>query len=258
MDFKIAAYSDIGIKKKTNQDALLIQVAQTTLGKVCLCLVCDGVGGLSDGEIASTAVIQAFKQWFEKDFIYMLELGFSEEVLRIAWENIVTGQNEQLKIYAAKHNCRMGTTVVALLILQNMYYIMNVGDSRAYLLDEQLILLTKDQTIVQYEMDRGHMTLEEAQNHPQRSVLLQCVGASDIVTPDFYWGQICADVVFMLCSDGFRHMVSNHELFEQLNPAVLIDEQTMSIHARWLSELNKQRHEVDNISVALVRVCLEG
>ena len=100
--------------------------------------------------------------------------------------------------------------------------------------------------------------MEEAQNHPQRSVLLQCVGASDIVTPDFYWGQICADVVFMLCSDGFRHMVSNHELFEQLNPAVLIDEHTMSIHARWLSELNKQRHEVDNISVALVRVCLEG
>jgi len=58
MNFMIAAHSDVGIKKNTNQDSLLIKVAQTNRGKVCLCVVCDGMGGLSKGELASATVIK--------------------------------------------------------------------------------------------------------------------------------------------------------------------------------------------------------
>ena len=60
MNFMIAANSDIGIKKSTNQDSLLIKVAQTNLGKVCLCVVCDGMGGLANGELASATVTSLF------------------------------------------------------------------------------------------------------------------------------------------------------------------------------------------------------
>lgn len=64
MIYKIAAHSDVGIVKKTNQDSVLVKIAQTNHDKVCLCVVCDGMGGLADGELASATVIREFDQWF--------------------------------------------------------------------------------------------------------------------------------------------------------------------------------------------------
>ena len=186
MNFMIAANSDIGIKKSTNQDSLLIKVAQTNLGKVCLCVVCDGMGGLANGELASATVIRTMENWFENIFPGMLKRGFRPEDLKLQWDNIVLDQNQKLSSYASRRGSRMGTTIVAMLIMNDHYYLMNVGDSRAYLLADQLYQLTKDQTFVQYEIDAGRLTEEEAKYHPQRNVLLQCVGASEVVTPDFY------------------------------------------------------------------------
>lgn len=257
MNFMIAANSDIGIKKSTNQDSLLIKVAQTDLGKVCLALVCDGMGGLSKGELASATVIRTFEHWFEHTFPEMLKRGFSKEELKLYWDNIVLEQNEILSTHAARQGTRMGTTIVALLIINDYYYIMNVGDSRAYLLNNQMYQLTKDQTFIQCELDAGRITLEEAAHHPQRNVLLQCVGASDVVNPDFYEGPVTPDSVFVLCSDGFRHIITPEEIYHKLNPSVLMNERVMLENAVWLTELNKQRREVDNISVVVIKTCRE-
>lgn len=258
MNFMIAAHSDVGIKKNTNQDSLLIKIAQTNLGRVCLCVVCDGMGGLAKGELASATVIRVFEHWFERIFPAMLLRGFQAEELKLQWDNIVLEQNQALSSYASKQGTRMGTTIVALLIIGDQYYIMNVGDSRAYLLSDGLYQLTKDQTFVQYELDQGHITPEEARVHPQRNVLLQCVGASDVVMPDFYGGTIHQNSVFVLCSDGFRHVITPEEIYEKLNPGVLVNEKVMKRNAIWLTELNKQRREVDNISVAVVGTYQEG
>lgn len=256
MDFMIAAHSDVGIKKNTNQDSLLVKVAQTNLGRVCLCIVCDGMGGLSKGELASASVIRVFDRWFEVEFPQLLSGGFHPDDLKLQWDNIVLEQNRILSEHAARSGTRMGTTIVALLIIKDQYFIMNVGDSRAYLLDEsQIQLLTKDQSFVQYEMDLGHITWEESLNHPQRNVLMQCVGASEVVMPDFYTGPVRADTLFLLCSDGFRHVISPQEIYERLNPNICTSEQMMKDNAVYLTELNKGRREVDNISVAVVRTC---
>ncbi len=255
MNFMIAANSDVGIKKSTNQDSLLIKVAQTNLGKVCLCLVCDGMGGLSKGELASATVIRVFEQWFEQRFPMMLARGFKPEDLKLQWDNLILEQNQKLSAYAGRQGTRMGTTIVAMLIINDHYYIMNVGDSRAYLLTDQLYQITKDQTFIQYELDAGRITLEEAEHHPQRNVLLQCIGASEVVVPDFYEGPVYVDSVFVLCSDGFRHIITPQEIYDNLNPNVLTSEQIMKDNAVWLTELNKQRREVDNISVAVIKTC---
>lgn len=257
MKFKIAAHSDIGIVKKTNQDSLLIKIAQTNLGRVCLCVVCDGMGGLAQGELASACVIRVFNQWFEESFPKMLTKGFDPEELKLQWDNIVVEQNQRLAAHAARSGSRMGTTIVAFLIVGNRYYIMNVGDSRAYMLSDKIYQLTKDQTFVQYEMDLGHLTWEEAQVHPQRNVLLQCVGASEVVQPDYFVGDIQPDVSFMLCTDGFRHAISPDEIYEKLRPDVADEEPIMLQNAKELVELNKSRREVDNISVAVIRTCRE-
>lgn len=258
MDFMIATNSDIGIKKNTNQDSLLIKVAQTNLGKVCLGLVCDGMGGLSKGELASATVIRTFEHWFEHIFPEMLKRGFKKEDLKLHWDNMVLEQNQKLAAHAARQGTRMGTTIVALLIMEDRYYIMNVGDSRAYVLTDQTYQLTKDQTFIQCELDAGRITVEEAKYHPQRNVLLQCVGASEVVNPDFYEGVAYPESTFVLCSDGFRHIITPEEIYQKLNPSVLVNEQVMKENAVYLTELNKQRKEVDNISVAVIKTCREG
>lgn len=258
MDYMIAAHSDVGIKKNTNQDSLLVKIAQTSLGKACLCVVCDGMGGLAKGELASASVIRRFDRWFCESFPQMLGRGFNPDELKLEWDNIALEQNHLLSEHASRQGTRMGTTIVALLIINGGYYIMNVGDSRAYMLTDQLTLLTKDQTYVQYEVDMGHITWEEALTHPRRNVLLQCVGASEVVMPDFYYGQVYPDSSFVLCSDGFRHVITPEEIYAYLNPAVSWNEQVMKQNIVSLIELNKQRMETDNISAALVRVCQEG
>ena len=102
MNFMITANSDVGIKKSTNQDSLLIKVAQTNLGKVCLGLVCDGMGGLSKGELASATVIRTFEHWFEHIFPEMLKRGFKKEDLKLHWDNMVLEQNQKLAGHAAR------------------------------------------------------------------------------------------------------------------------------------------------------------
>lgn len=257
MNFLIAAHSDVGIKKSTNQDSLLIKTAQTNQGIVCLCVMCDGMGGFSMGELASAEVVRAFDKWFAHRLPDLMAKGFTKEELKLQWNNIVLEQNQKLAAYAARSGSRMGTTVTALLLLQNIYYIMNVGDSRAYLLTDRLYQLTKDQTLVQYEMELGYITREEAQVHPWRNVLLQCIGASEMVTPDFYEGKIDGVCSFLLCSDGFRHVLSPDEIYRQLAPEAAKEEQIMKNHLIDLTELNKERREVDNISAALIRISQE-
>lgn len=80
----------------------------------------------------------------------------------------------------------VGTTVTALLLTESRYYIINVGDTRAYEITDRVKLLTKDQTVVEREVDLGNITPEEAEFDSRRSVLLQCVGASDDVYPDMF------------------------------------------------------------------------
>lgn len=258
MFFRAVACSDSGVIKKVNQDALLLKTAQTSHGRVCLCVICDGMGGLDYGELASATVIREFERWFEKQLPPMLSTPvFPVEELRLQWDNIVLTQNEKLTAYASKTGTRMGTTAVVLLIIGDKYYIMNVGDSRAYMLSDAIYQLTKDQTYVQYEMDMGHMTWEQAQVHPQRNVLLQCIGASEVVNSDYFVGDVEPDMTFILCSDGFRHVISPDEIYEKLRPDILDSEDTMLQNAKDLVELNKSRKEVDNISVAVIRTCRE-
>lgn len=254
MNFLTAVHTDVGIKKSTNQDSALIMEANTDIGKVMLAVICDGMGGLAKGEVASAALINAFSQWFENNLPDYLSAPDLKDAVFRDWGEIVAGMNEKISSYGSSQRISLGTTVVAVLFVNNEYYILNVGDSRAYCIYDRVYQLTKDQTFVQREMDAGRMTYEEAMNSPQRNVLLQCIGASPMVEPAFYSGNVSPGQVYMLCSDGFRHLISEQELYERLNPGVLTNENIMLDNAVYLTELNKYRREQDNISVILIRV----
>ena len=253
MNFIISANTDIGLTKDTNQDSLSVKVINTSQGRMAFAILCDGMGGLAKGEVASATLIRAFDNWIAARLPELCKAPIEDSAIRSEWESIITQQNEIIKAYGSKQGVRLGTTVVAMLITQNRYYVMNVGDSRAYEISTELKQLTQDQTFVAREVAQGNMTEEQALLDSRRSVLLQCVGASDNVYPDFFFGTPCENAVYMLCSDGFRHEVLPEEIYEKLQPNVLMDEYQMSQNSAYLIELNKQRKERDNISVALVR-----
>ena len=254
MDYLSAHHTDVGIKKKTNQDSLYLAQATTPKGQALLAVVCDGMGGLSEGELASAVLCKAFSTWFRQYFPVLLRNDWSPEVLKTSWENLLTDVNEQILDYGSRKHLSIGTTAVALLLLGDYYYAINIGDSRLYEISTALYQITKDQTVVQREVDLGMLTPEQAERDSRRNVLLQCVGASTIIEPQFHWGQARPDSVFLLCSDGYRHVITPQELYENLNPAKMRSEQEMLNNLALLTELNKYRREEDNITALAVRL----
>lgn len=255
MNFIISANTDIGIAKSTNQDSLSVKIINTPQGNMAFGLLCDGMGGLSKGEVASASVIRAFDKWIAKDLPLLCKAPIDEEKLKEQWTQILREQNHIIGAYGTHHGVRMGTTAVVMLLTQTRYCVMNVGDSRAYELTEDLKQITKDQTFVEREVDLGHITAEQAETDERRSVLLQCVGASSVVNPDMFCDDVKENAVYMMCSDGFRHEITPQEIYDKLNPQVLQDSDAMSKHATELIELNKSREERDNISVLMIKTC---
>lgn len=193
MEFLTAMHTDIGIKKNTNQDSALILEADTDFGKILLAVICDGMGGLAKGEVASSALITMLSNWFENDLPKFLCAPNLQDIIFDSWNNIIQNANVSIASYGKRNGVNMGTTIAACLFINDNYYILNVGDSRVYCLSDNVYQLTKDQTYVQREMDEGRMTPQEAETSPQRNVLLQCVGASQYVVPDFFSGKFRTD-----------------------------------------------------------------
>lgn len=258
MNFLSIAHSDVGIKKKVNQDSVLIKEASTEGGNVLLAVICDGMGGFAKGEVASATLVRAFSRWFEEELPFLLYKeekiqDIDIEELMNSWDGLIREINLKIASYGENMHAQCGTTLAALLLVQNHYYIANVGDSRVYALDGTMKQLTKDQTYVQRELDEGRMTIEEAKVHPQRNVLLQCIGAGTAVMAEYEDGEYQPGTGFLLCSDGFRHVITDDEFLKLLTPDKLIEEKDLRDAAIYFTELNKQRKENDNISVILIK-----
>lgn len=254
MNYLTASYTDIGIRKKTNQDSMIILKAESSGHKIVFASVCDGMGGLAKGELASATMCRSLEAWLMERFPILLAKGFSPDDVWDEWEKLIEFTNRAISNYAADNRTSLGTTCTALLLLDNIFYLMNVGDSRIYRLSDNIYQITKDQTVVQREIDAGRMTYEEAMTNPERSVLLQCIGASADVHPDYISGVANLGDVFLLCSDGFRHVVAAEEFYQAFNPQMMTSVDIMEQKLREITEINKQRMEDDNISAMLIKL----
>jgi serine/threonine protein phosphatase PrpC len=254
VEFISAYHTDVGIKKKTNQDSLFLAEAQTVQGNVLLAVICDGMGGLSEGEVVSATVVKAFQDWFRGALPGILQTGITPDGVCASWRSLIANLNAKVLDYSALNHISLGTTVVALLLAEDWYLITNIGDSRVYYLFDALLQLTKDQTVVQREVELGLLTPEQAELDSRRNVLLQCVGASVSVEPEFIRGPLVPGSLFVLCSDGFRHHIKPDELWETLNPRTLGAERQIHNNIVYLTDMNKYRREEDNISVIAVKV----
>lgn len=255
MNYQIAVHTDVGIKKDTNQDSLCVKQAETEKGTILLAIICDGMGGLEKGEVASATVINAFSTWFENELPSILANDSYFEDTKYRWDRIIKEQNQNIGEYGRKNHIQLGTTISAIIVFEDgKYLIGHVGDSRVYrITDEELEVLTLDQTLMAQKVRNGTMTQEEAERDPRRNMLLQCVGASKTVEPDYIEGSVSANQCYMLCSDGFRHVVTADEIKAAFAPSVNMTEDAMKSNVIKLVELNKERGERDNITAILVR-----
>ncbi len=268
LHYTVAAQTDTGIVKSVNQDSLSVKVANTPFGEAAIAVLCDGMGGLKQGEVASAVTVKAYEQWFAKDFPAMLARYkgmLDASALRDCWTKLACDCNARIIDYSRDKSSAMGTTLTVLLLCNGSFYILHIGDCRAYRMsDYGMELLTTDQTYVAREVALGHMTSEQAKTDSRRNVLLQCIGTTEHIEPDFISGECLSGDGFLLCSDGFRHELKEQEMYDYCHAALTdIDwrvayrqenSRILSGQLRFLIEENKTRQEKDNISAVFLRV----
>ena len=254
MELVGAAVTDKGIKKNINQDSVAIKVARTSNGTAAMIILCDGMGGLSKGEMASVTVLLEFSDWFEQRFPKLMQNNIGNQRIKNEWKRMVQNLNEQIKSYGERKGIKLGTTLTAMLLYDTKFCIVHVGDTRAYKINDTSIkMLTKDHTFIAQEIEEGRMTEEQAKTDSRKNMLLQCIGASEYVEPEFHEGDIEDDSVYMICSDGFRHEISEDEIIAYLKPAELQNSEKARTQIKKLININKRRKEKDNISAVVIR-----
>lgn len=254
MRFLSVAHTDVGISKKINQDAFCLKTARTPSASIAFAVLCDGMGGLNNGEFASAVVVNEFSRWFESELPAVIGKNLDMKTVTDRWNSIVQALGKKLLEYGSRRGISLGTTLTALLIVNDAYACIHVGDSRLYKLGASMQQLTKDQTVAAHEIEQQRMTVEEAKTDRRSSVLLQCVGASKVIVPYITTGKAAENDAFMLCSDGFRHKVSDEEMIGVLSPQLLTSEKIMKKSLVDLTELNKSRMERDNITSILIKL----
>ena len=252
MKLVTGAYSDIGISRKNNQDAVCILQAESEKQEVCMAIVCDGMGGLSKGELASAVIINEFRGWFEEDFPSILNRASLKDITDI-WKMKILDLSEQLKMYGSKNNILLGTTFSGVLIIEEQFIWVHVGDSRIYhIRKNQMKQLTTDHTVISREIKNGNMTKEEAKTSKLKGKLTQCIGASQVLNPESGVGIIKTGETLLLCSDGFYHKFSENEI-AMVQRGNFKKDRDIDKYCFERVKKAMSRNEKDNISVVVIR-----
>lgn len=177
---KCAYSSNIGAKRKINQDACLAATIENNGRKYYVFAVADGLGGHRSGEIASQMAVD-----YIKENLSNVENYFDYNEMN----QFVNDINHQ--ILDVSRNCAeclgMATTLTMCILDGDRLGVIHIGDSRAYRINEnQMEQLTKDHSLVQVLVDEGKITSKEASVHPQKNVITRALGTDDIVQPDLY------------------------------------------------------------------------
>ena len=126
MRFIGTAVTDVGNVKKVNQDSLTLKTSHSRWGDVCIAVICDGLGGLAQGEVASGNVVLAFDKWFNNEFLHSVE-DWTKESIQNALEELIVSMNEKIQAYGEQQGVELGTTLtVALFLTGNTRYLVKL------------------------------------------------------------------------------------------------------------------------------------
>lgn len=259
MNVKACVFTDRGKVRRVNQDSVMVKVANTGRhGRVSFVAVCDGMGGLSRGEVASCKAVRALENWFCDEFPLMQNLESDKlwETMEISLRRLVAKMSGEIKRYGKHRGISLGTTLTALLQIGRKYLAINVGDSRIYVVDRSTATaVTRDQSVIRDKVDRGLLRPEDADKDPERNVLLQSIGSVGIPDPEVVYGEFAGNTTVLACSDGFWRTLKPSEMHGKLCPQMCVTPEDMLGECQKLADMAWRRGEEDNISVAAL--CME-
>ena len=205
----LSTKTDIGPVRDSNQDYF---DCGTFENGATWTVVCDGMGGVSGGQVASEICVERVSSAIKR--------GYRENInikgLRNLLESAISAANsavfeESLKKAELKG---MGTTVVAVVIHNSVAVIAHVGDSRAYLINENIMPLTRDHSLVQLMIDTGKITKEEAKTHPDRNIITRAVGIQSFVDAEIDIADVSENDKILICTDGLCGVMEDDEILE--------------------------------------------
>ncbi len=184
-------------------------------------IVCDGMGGAQGGQIASKLATQTIDETLGKEMdgdIFHPKQAISAAI-----------NNANANVYNMAENNQelkgMGTTTVIAIVRENMLYYGSAGDSRLYKYNKATDMveqLTKDHTMVEFLLDRGGITREQAENHPQKHYITRAIGIEAVVDADYSEHQLHSGDALLICTDGLYNYLSPEELKKKLCDSVQI------------------------------------
>lgn len=237
--------SDQGCVRKQNQDAYHIeQLDRNTL----LCIVCDGMGGAKSGNVASSLAVDVFVQEVKRSWTYGMDQQETDEMLMSAVKLAnftVFDQAQEFEEFDG-----MGTTLVAVLVRGRHATVINVGDSRAYKVDNNGIRqISRDHSLVQMMVERGDLTPEMARTYPGKNFITRAIGTETMVESDLFHLDVAKGDYLLLCSDGLSNMMDDQEiLFEVVHG---VNKQNC---CQRLLDIAKNRGAPDNVTSILVMI----
>ena len=237
---RIYSATDVGQKRKMNQDYVF--VSEGPVGNLPnLFTVADGMGGHNAGDYASSHAVRILVDEIREDADYN-----PVKVIRHAIEAANTEIRNRAQEDANLQG--MGTTMVVATIVDQYAYIANVGDSRLYVISDEIRQITKDHSLVQEMVRMGEISEEEARNHPDKNIITRALGAEKTVDVDFFDLKLEKDCTILMCSDGLSNMVEDSKIQEIISdPEADIDQKGNAL----LREAN-QNGGKDNIAIVLV------
>ena len=237
--------SDPGNVRQQNQDAYRIETFDR---RSMLCVVCDGMGGAKSGNIASALAIDVFVQEVEAT----RTSGMTDEQIGRMLNAGVKQANFSVYDQAMQFSDfeGMGTTLVAVYIEGNRAFVVNVGDSRAYLINNNGVgRITTDHSLVQVMIQRGELTPEEARHYPGKNLITRAIGTEPVVECDLFRLQVERGDCILLCTDGLSNLVDEQEMLFEVVHGV-----NRQLCCQRLLEIAKSRGAPDNVTSVLTLI----
>ena len=236
---KAVAITDVGRARDVNQDYLF--TSENPVGTLPnLFVVADGMGGHKAGDVAARFAVEALVRCIESQ---------KEELnpLRVL-QSAIEAANEQLYDKAQNNETLtgMGTTMVAAVIKEDTLFVANVGDSRLYVLGEEIIQITRDHSLVEEMVRRGEIKREEARNHPNKNIITRAMGTSRKIVADCFEESLGGRKILM-CSDGLTNMLMDEDIKIIMDQSGNLEEAGKQLVAR-----ANENGGMDNITVVLV------
>ncbi|MDO5041283.1 MAG: Stp1/IreP family PP2C-type Ser/Thr phosphatase [Peptoniphilus sp.] len=235
---KFIALSNKGLVRENNEDSFIVDEKNLKFF-----IIADGMGGHKAGEIASQKAVSILKE-----DLMNTEINSEEDLATILVDSVREANEEIYNMSRENLKYRgMGTTLSLIYIFEDSVFYINVGDSRIYEIDDREIKqITQDDSFVNYLIEIGEISKDEAESHPKKNVLTKALGTSEDLDIEVNKIQFNKENKYLICSDGLSNMISEDRLF-----SIIKGEKTEEVGEKLIDEA-LANGGIDNITLILI------